>query len=357
METVINCMEKLHAKGYSSFTCNLYLDSRGKKSMASAPQFSIMNHADCPAVWNASHTAAVLLTGQKSGMIMIDIDDAVLWAADSAGMPAIDCPAETTLRSDDCYHFYFKYDSRFPSNKVGIRGYIDVRSNGGLSFCSPSKLGDRQYKWLPGRSLLEKDLTPIPDWLADLLLDSGSPNVADRPAAAPVPSADVDLELVDRLLSIASPDKSRLCWLQTGIFLKRSGFPAQKWIDWSRSSVNFDERECKYNWTNLSKYNYSMGTLKFWARECDTEGLFTDALMESYERAYHAGTLIDLMNLELRYISRSGKASYLLLDEGGDYTPKGKVDLEEHYYNRKFWITESVTKRLGNRTITEEKEK
>ena len=358
---IIQTCKQLHQREIVTFTHNLVKSDTGKKKMKEQPSgWQKLTLNTCSSKWKKEHTAMSILTGEVSGIFMVDIDDAEKWLMDQpVEYTGMDTVTETTIRSDECFHFYFKFDPRFAKSVVGINGYIDIRSNGGISYCAPSACDGRHYKWLPGQSFVDREVGEIPDWLANMLLDGMHKPKTDTistilpPTAPPILTLnDTEKNFVRELLKIISPDEARSCWIQTGMYLSRHGFPIDTWLEWSKQSEHWDEGECRRHWPTLGLYNYSEGTLRFWAKKC-SPAAYAELTIEGYEKAYKEDRLMEVLNKELVYLARMGKAQYLLLDNDGEFCPKSKSDLEEHYANASFDI--EVEKQTSQGTLTVKK--
>jgi putative DNA primase/helicase len=106
-------------------------------------------------------------------LTVIDLDGAVGIKAfrelrESHGAPPPETP--TVLTGGGGYHLYFRGLSGV-RNKVQLVRGVDVRAQGGYVIAPPSRNLKGDYRWLEGREPWTLPLTPLPGWLADLLVE------------------------------------------------------------------------------------------------------------------------------------------------------------------------------------------
>ena len=188
-----------------------------------------------------------ILTGTKSDVIVVDIDKFDTW---NEYIKDHGEPQTLKAKSPKGFHYYFKYTEKINSCKVGIRDGIDIRSNGGIIVCEPSKINDKVYKFVDKNA----PIADIPEELfLFLYVGQDEPNPKkQKPApkekaekSKPVtPSNDIyyiddnDLKsLLDKL-----PRKycdNRLLWLSISDVLKG--------MDNYKAFENFSMKSSKYN--------------------------------------------------------------------------------------------------------------
>ena len=124
--------------------------------------------------WTLHPTANIgLATGEKSGVIVLDIDPPEGHYS-LQELQSQHSPLPETRRSrtgNKGLHFFFQYphDGNTYVNAVGLSGLegVDIRATGGYVVIPPSKLyGRLAYKW--GNS--ETPIAPLPEWLRDVLI-------------------------------------------------------------------------------------------------------------------------------------------------------------------------------------------
>jgi hypothetical protein len=124
--------------------------------------------------WTLHPTANIgLATGEKSGVIVLDIDPPEGHFS-LKELQSQYSPLPETRRSrtgNKGLHFFFQYphDGNMYVNAVGLAGLegVDIRATGGYVVIPPSKLyGRLAYKW--GNP--ETPIAPLPDWLRDVLI-------------------------------------------------------------------------------------------------------------------------------------------------------------------------------------------
>ena len=115
-----------------------------------------------------------LLTGKKNNIFILDADKEIgMQTAESLKLP--ETPINVTPRGRQ---YLFQWDARLdgiPTTLVKpfptLQG-LDFRGEGGFVVCPPSRnLGDKQYLWLEGKSILDTPLAPIPEWLVNMFIE------------------------------------------------------------------------------------------------------------------------------------------------------------------------------------------
>jgi len=146
-----------------------YKNSRGFKDATT-------DREQIKAWWTSRpHANIGLATGQKSGIIVLDVDPPVGHFS-LKELQAHYYPLPNTRRSRTAnkgLHYFFQYpqDGSTYRNAIGLGGMrgIDVRANGGYVVLPPSKLyGRLSYLWGNPHT----PLAPLPTWLAEMLLKS-----------------------------------------------------------------------------------------------------------------------------------------------------------------------------------------
>jgi hypothetical protein len=124
--------------------------------------------------WTLHPTANIgLATGEKSGIIVLDIDPPEgyfsLKELQATHSPLADTRRSRTANKGLHYFFVYPNDGNTYRNAVGLSGLagVDIRANGGYVVLPPSKLfGRLSYKW--GNP--QTPISPLPAWLAAMLL-------------------------------------------------------------------------------------------------------------------------------------------------------------------------------------------
>ncbi len=117
----------------------------------------------------------------------------------AAGLKLPETPINVTPKGRQ---YLFLWDSRLdgiPTTLVkpfpSLPG-LDFRGEGGFVVCPPSRnLGDKEYKWLDGKSPLNTPLAKIPDWLVTMFIERAT--VGEDLANAPVVQANWFDEVID----------------------------------------------------------------------------------------------------------------------------------------------------------------
>lgn len=135
---------------------------------------------------NSAHTGIAIVTGERSGIAVVDSDNSNHWERVKAHLGWTSDPNTPTERTQNGgLHFLYKYteelkDLKSTSKVITIDNKqldIDIKTNGGMLYCAPSYLEnapERKYEWLPGKSIDEIPLAEMPRDLLDLIRASTS---------------------------------------------------------------------------------------------------------------------------------------------------------------------------------------
>ncbi|MCB9813209.1 MAG: bifunctional DNA primase/polymerase [Pseudomonadales bacterium] len=163
------------SKGFPIFPVNLWWDQEKQKWMKQPlikkwEQQSVPTEEDLRKWSNISKfNAWGLVTGKKSGVVVLDIDNPDL-------IKEFNLPHTPRVRSiSGGYHYYLEYpkDAEVKSHK-GILPKVDIRADKGFIVIPPSA-ADQEHAYTWEVSLDAAVLASIPTWLMDLLEVTQSP--------------------------------------------------------------------------------------------------------------------------------------------------------------------------------------
>lgn len=116
-------------------------------------------------------------TGLESGLVVLDCDKR------SGGSSSLmeyevkhgELPKTPTATTGDGFHHYFEHPGTEPIKSGALRKGLDIKADGGMTIAAPShhKSG-RQYRWLPGLSIHECELAPIPAALLAMIAEGAT---------------------------------------------------------------------------------------------------------------------------------------------------------------------------------------
>lgn len=128
-----------------------------------------------------------VLLGPAGGIVDVEFDDAEGEStARELGLEGISTP---TYQSSRSVHRLFRYDERLPQKAVvKIRG-LEVRTGGGgrgaQSIVPPSRhASGSHYQWLPGFSIDDVDVAPMPSALLQAAVSAGDGRGCEKPAVS-----------------------------------------------------------------------------------------------------------------------------------------------------------------------------
>jgi len=118
-------------------------------------QSEIATEAEIRAWWDKWHNAGIgIVTGEVSGIVVIDIDSK---EGEIACAPYIEgaYPQVKTPRKNGM-HLYCTHQQGDVHNKARVFDGVDVRGNGGYVIAPPTKLNGKDYRFIKGRSVLNR---------------------------------------------------------------------------------------------------------------------------------------------------------------------------------------------------------
>jgi Bifunctional DNA primase/polymerase, N-terminal len=119
--------------------------------------------------WGGSDCNIAIITGQPSGLAVLDIDGPT-----PPDLHLPDTVVEKTPREEGGYHHYFSIDGAQGSGNYrwtdgDIEYRCELKADGRYVICAPSSFGARPYEWLPGHSIFEREPAPLPPGLVEYL--------------------------------------------------------------------------------------------------------------------------------------------------------------------------------------------
>jgi hypothetical protein len=109
-----------------------------------------------------------IVTGAISGIVAVDCDtEAGRLHVESLIPDSCETPIAQTQSGG--WHYYFKHRGGTVSNSAGVIPGVDVRGDGGYIVAPPTRGEKGDYSWLPGLSLGEVEVAPLPAPLARAL--------------------------------------------------------------------------------------------------------------------------------------------------------------------------------------------
>ena len=128
------------------------------------------------------HANIGIITGDVSGVDVVDCDTEEAYQSLNENFLS-DTFQTPVVKTPKGYHVYFKHRAGLSNSVRAIPG-TDLRTTGGYVIAPPSKNGsDSNYDWFDGLSPKDAPLSPMPEFLFDVLAQAASNN-----HAAPSPS-------------------------------------------------------------------------------------------------------------------------------------------------------------------------
>ena len=235
-----------------------------------------------------------LLTGLKSGISAIDIDDPTL-EHNKKLMELCEKHCNLIQRTKKGFHYLFKYTDKLRTS-TNTKLAIDIRNDNALLYVEPSNYTykNNRYKYefitVPTEN---EDIKPITDEILNYYYSLYEIK-DDKALKTKETIRDTNKEL--KTLKINNTiDESKLRiildhldvkrfdnfsdWIHLGIILKRCKFNGDLFNEYSRKSPKYKENE-PYNYYNsidANKYDINLNTLYFWLKQ-DNKEKFTELI-------------------------------------------------------------------------------
>ena len=265
---------------------------------------------------NCTHGVLILIT---KDIIIIDIDDESIALEFEKLFPEF--TKTVCTQTSKGFHYYFKrtekcndanmFDgARRMFNENGTVMPIDIKT-----ICKTGTSGvisiphSKNKKWV--REITQYEILPMPDAFVDLYIKATKKTVIqhDKSAKSNYVSKlstykDTDTNIQDYMecLSLSRADNYTQ-WIELGWCLHNISHDLLPvWIDFSMTSSKFVKGSCEELWATMKNQGFTIGTLKYWAKE-DDPNLYYDIKFKP--RAFRAkillGTTSDL-NIILKHI-------------------------------------------------------
>ena len=218
-----------------------------------------------------THNAVGLLTGDKSGVFVLDIDDVPQWRtwleqnSHTATWQILETSVVTSRTASGGLHFYFLMTDELRALKgrshcFGGAWSFDSRTTGNFVFAPPTSLKTRdvdwKYEWV--RSIFDHPLTVMPEFLVRAMkqpandahhihIHTASASVPARPSRTAQPSPPIQTDKGRYILSVVQLfSVARLTdynsWISVGWKLKELGLPEIESFHIFRSCSTLSEK-------------------------------------------------------------------------------------------------------------------
>jgi hypothetical protein len=237
-----------------------------------------------------------ILTGRKSGITAIDIDDPTL-EHNKKLMQMCEKECNLIQRTKKGYHYIFKYTDRIrTSSNDSIK--IDVRNDNALLYVEPSNYTykNNRYKYefitLPTE---EEDIKPITDEILNYyyslfeIKDEKTLKIkeSNKETNKELKNIKIDNTIDEPTIRIILDNLQTkrfdeyLNWIHLGIILKRCKISADIYNEYSKKSTKYKENEPYniYNSIDPNKYDINLNTLYFWLKQ-DNKEKFTELIIK-----------------------------------------------------------------------------
>lgn len=232
--------------------------------------------------------AVALLTGERSGITVIDVDDPTLPHNIKLMELMGDCNMIAKTRKG--FHYVFKYDERIKQTQDDDYA-LDTRNNGGCILCEPTHLevGGKvvaTYEWTVF-PMDGEELATIPEDAVEYLFSVDSKyrvqkveepkketveNVSVESEPKEIPMADKDQDALTQILNGLAQKRwdNYDDWLRIGMVCKNEGVALSVWDSLSKKSSKYKAGSCAEKWASFGHTTgpkLSQATLWKWLKE------------------------------------------------------------------------------------------
>ena len=265
--------------------------------------------------YSKSVNGYAMLTGERTGIIAIDIDDPEL----EHNQKLMDMMTECNFvqKTNKGFHYVFKYDERLKQT-TGQELALDVRSDGGCIFCEPTLATTpdgapiASYEWIK-TPFEDEEISTIPDEVVEYLAELDGRYVGRETSVEEEVMENVFVPVVNEVVAeVTAPVTDNLLvkvldalnvkrwdnyddWVKVGMICYNEKLPLSVWDTMSKKSRSYEEGGCARKWATFGKersgQKLSQATLWKWLKADDATAFYS--LMERREDFY---TLIALLN-------------------------------------------------------------
>jgi len=300
-------IKKYIKKGIIPFSVNieqiLNKDNEYKKNIEWCGSWKNSN-LENPKIINSFNSVG-LITGERSGIFVLDIDDVNEWKELLEDYEKDEPNTPKVISGSGGIHYYFKYTkdiSKIPSRTRIIGKKIDSRNDGGCIFAPPSTYFSKKdnknvsYKWEENKSIFEMELSEVPTWLYKLMLntidkDNEIENIKKQSLKNLKPTdllnfefngyetkLNLSNEAIQEILSNLKQERAEdySLWSNICFSLKCDGTNKylNNFLDFSKKSKKYDKDSIINFWNNYKPHSNNMLTyssLLYWLREDNKE--------------------------------------------------------------------------------------
>ncbi len=349
----------------------------GKKKMVQKPRtFNNFNEKNCLKSVKDNHNCLTILTGSRSKIIVIDIDNKndktvknglTMW--ESWIKKYKDIPTWKAKTGNSGYHYYFKYDDKTKEFKnksnitVGnIKCSIDIRNDQGLIYAPPtvyeSEDNFKKYTWI--NSPFDNELQEIPDWLYNKIYNKENVKnytvkKTEKTIVDKIKITDLENEITidseEEFSNNLEYDEEELVeimdmlsdsrrdnyddWINVGmcIYNITNGYGIDLWKKWSKKSKKYQTGECEKMWKGFKNKGNGLqkGSLLHWAKEDEEE------IYNNFKNKKQGNMIIakKFSNIELLMgeVKTYGDRKCIMLNNNiCPFTKKPHLDMEKSLY-------------------------
>lgn len=246
-----------------------------RKEFAFRPNWAKLTKHD----YNKKATGFAILTGEKSNVTVIDIDD----PDTETNQQLMDLMTECNLvaKTKKGYHYYFAYDPRI---KQTTGDKLDTRNDGGCIFCEPSiaKTPDGEvvasYEFIK-QPFEDEELTALPDEVVEFLTQIDGryvgaetneeveqvmlPTLETTTTTSASNPSEVDATLL-KLAECITNNDTYDDWLRNGLICYNERLGLDVWEMMSRKARGYEEGACGRKWASFQREKERKVTQATW---------------------------------------------------------------------------------------------
>ena len=212
---------------------------------------------------NPDHKAVAVLTGIKSGIIVIDFDDKNLYTETIEEFPELELAPRVATRNG--YHLYFLWKNEYQKDLPAKIGKIDILKNGqqaifpGTTYKTETGI-EFEYKWENQGELIDLPSEFVAKFKVANHSEVMSQNLSKEDSFWTNLLNVINIRFIDEYTS----------WFHLLCALYSLGMKTEA-IKMSKRSKKFKMSEFEKTWESCSKYNYTAASIRYYARMSDPD--------------------------------------------------------------------------------------
>jgi len=308
-KNITDLYDKLNFK-YGSCSIKYEADKNGK--YRKHPNYTVKLNGETSTSWEKpiynpekKYNGLYILTGKKSDIIVLDLDDMNKEENKKLYGEAI-TNCNMIVKTRKGFHLYFKYSEEFPSTIHCKKCEFDLLSTGSHIYAAPTYYVDENNMKIEYTIMAkpENELSFMSKNLIDLIngyLSQDIPVIKkmekkvkkelDKVEKEGIKVQNTTIEEVKIILENLSIERADeyYPWIFTGYAIKNGGYSVELWDEFSKRSKKYEVGKCRYLFNNMKAMEnggITVATLWLWLKKDNVEvfdRLQKDRLLKDYD--------------------------------------------------------------------------